>query len=108
MLIIDKKDDAMTLRNLGATDSQIRRIFLFEGRIISAAGAVVGILLGLLLCWLQQVFGFVRMGDSAGSFVVNAYPVSVHYDDVAIVFVTVLLIGWAAAWIPTRNLKVQR
>ena len=48
------------------------------------------------------------MGDSAGSFVVNAYPVSVHYDDVAIVFVTVLLIGWAAAWIPTRNLKVQR
>lgn len=108
MLIIDKKDDAMTLRNLGATDSQIRRIFLFEGRIISAAGAVVGILLGLLLCWLQQEFGFVHMGDSAGSFVVNAYPVSVHYDDVAIVFVTVLLIGWAAAWIPTRNLKVQR
>ena len=46
------------------------------------------------------------MGDSAGSFVVNAYPVSVHYDDVAIVFVTVLLIGWAAAWIPTRKLKV--
>ena len=81
---------------------------LFEGRIISAAGAVVGILLGLLLCWLQQEFGFVHMGDSAGSFVVNAYPVSVHYDDVAIVFVTVLLIGWAAAWIPTRNLKVQR
>ena len=106
MLIIDKKADAATLRNLGATDRQIRSIFLFEGRIISAIGAVVGILLGLLLCWLQQEFGLVHMGDSAGSFVVNAYPVSVHYDDVAIVFVTVLLIGWAAAWIPTRNLKV--
>ena len=106
MLIIDKKADAATLRNLGATDRQIRSIFLFEGRIISAIGAVVGVLLGLLLCWLQQEFGLVHMGDSAGSFVVNAYPVSVHYDDVAIVFVTVLLIGWAAAWIPTRKLKV--
>lgn len=106
MLIIDKKADAATLRNLGATDKQIRSIFLFEGRIISAIGAVVGILLGLLLCWLQQEFGLVHMGDSAGLFVVNAYPVSVHYDDVAIVFVTVLLIGWAAAWIPTRKLKV--
>lgn len=106
MLIIDKKADAATLRNLGATDRQIRSIFLFEGRIISAIGAVVGILLGLLLCWLQQEFGLVHMGDSAGSFVVNAYPVSVHYDDVAIVFVTVLLIGWAAAWTPTRKLKV--
>ena len=106
MLIIDKKADAATLRNLGATDRQIRSIFLFEGRIISAIGAVVGILLGLLLCWLQQEFGLVHMGDSAGSFVVNAYPVSVHYDDVAIVLVTVLLIGWGAAWIPTRKLKV--
>lgn len=106
MLIIDKKADAATLRNLGATDRQIRSIFLFEGRIISAIGAIVGILLGLLLCWLQQEFGLVHMGDSAGSFVVNAYPVSVHYDDVAIVFVTVLLIGWGAAWIPTRKLKV--
>lgn len=106
MLIIDKKADAATLRNLGTTDRQIRSIFLFEGRIISAIGAVVGILLGLLLCWLQQEFGLVHMGDSAGSFVVNAYPVSVHYDDVAIVFVTVLLIGWVAAWIPTRKLKV--
>ena len=106
MLIIDKKADAATLRNRGATDRQIRSIFLFEGRIISAIGAVVGILLGLLLCWLQQEFGLVHMGDSAGSFVVNAYPVSVHYDDVAIVFITVLLIGWGAAWIPTRKLKV--
>ena len=106
MLIIDKKADAATLRNLGATDRQIRSIFLFEGRIISAIGAIVGILLGLLLCWLQQEFGLVHMGDSAGSFVVNAYPVSVHYDDVAIVFITVLLIGWGAAWIPTRKLKV--
>ena len=71
----------ITLRNLGATDSQIRRIFLFEGRMISAAGAVIGIALGLLLCWLQQTYGLVQLGDQAGNFVVNAYPISVHPED---------------------------
>ena len=60
MLIIDKKDDVVTLRNLGATDKQITQIFLFEGRMISAAGAIIGIIIGLLLCWLQQQFGIVR------------------------------------------------
>ena len=67
MLIIDKKNDVITLRNLGATDGQIRRIFLFEGRMISAAGAVIGIALGLLLCWLQQTYGLVQLGDQAGT-----------------------------------------
>lgn len=105
MLIIEKKRDVQTLRNLGATDKMLTRVFLYEGRMISAIGAVVGILLGLLLCWLQQEFGLVAMGDSSGTFVVNAYPVSVHYSDVAIVFVTVLAIGWAAAWYPVRYMS---
>lgn len=103
MLIIEKKDDAVTLSYLGATKSQITRIFLYEGRIISTIGAVVGILLGLLLCWLQQEFGFVHLGDSSGSFVVNAYPVSVHYWDVFWILVTVVAVGWGAAWIPVRG-----
>ena len=88
MLIIDKKDDVQTLRNLGANDKQVTKIFLFEGRMISAIGAFIGIALGLLLCWLQQTFGLVALGESSGSFVVNAYPVSVHYTDVLLVFVT--------------------
>ena len=105
MLIIEKKKDVQTLRNLGATDRTLTRVFLFEGRMISALGAVVGILLGLLLCWLQQEFGLVPMGDSSGTFVVNAYPVSVHYRDVLIVFITVLAVGWAAAWYPVRYMS---
>ena len=105
MLIIEKKKDVQTLRNLGATDRTLTRVFLFEGRMISALGAVVGILLGLLLCWLQQEFGLVSMGDSSGTFVVNAYPVSVHYSDVLIVFITVLAVGWAAAWYPVRYMS---
>ena len=102
MLIIDKKDDVVTLRNLGATDRQITRIFLFEGRMISAIGAVVGILVGLLLCWLQQQYGLVALGSSSGSFVVNAYPVSVHPEDIVIIFITVLLVGFLAVWYPVR------
>ena len=102
MLIIDKRDDVTTLRNLGATDRQITRIFLFEGRLISAVGAVIGLAVGLLLCWLQQQFGLVALGGTSGSFVVNAYPVSVHPTDVILVFVTVLVVGFLAVWYPVR------
>ena len=105
MLIIDKKADVATLRNLGATDKQIVRIFLFEGRMISAVGALVGVGLGLLLCWLQQQYGLVSLGKSEGSFIVNAYPVSVHYTDVAWIFVTVIAVGWLSVWYPVRYLS---
>ena len=102
MLIIDKKNDVVTLRNMGATDKQITRIFLFEGRMISVIGAVAGILIGLLLCWLQQEYGLVALGRSSGSFVVDAYPVSVHPEDIAIVFLTVIAVGFASVWYPVR------
>ena len=102
MLIIDKKNDVVTLRNLGATDKQIKRIFLFEGRLISFLGAMAGLLLGLLLCWLQQQFGLVALGQSSGTFVVDAYPVSLHPEDVVAVFVTVVVVGFLAVWYPVR------
>jgi lipoprotein-releasing system permease protein len=105
MLIIDKKNDVNTLRNLGATDKQISQIFLFEGRMISTIGAIIGIGIGLLMCFIQQQYGIVSLGDSSGNFVVNAYPVSVHYGDVAIIFVTVLAVGWLAVWYPVRYLS---
>lgn len=102
MLIIDKKNDVVTLRNMGASDKQIVRIFLFEGRMISAIGAILGILVGLLLCWLQQVYGLVSLGRSSGSFIVDAYPVSVHHEDIIIIFITVLAVGFASVWYPVR------
>ncbi|MBO7046868.1 MAG: FtsX-like permease family protein [Prevotella sp.] len=102
MLIIDKKDDVVTLRNLGASDKQIVRIFLFEGRLISAIGAIIGIILGLILCWGQQTYGWVKLGSSSDSFVVNAYPVSVHPEDVILIFITVLVVGFLAVWYPVR------
>lgn len=105
MLIIDKKADVVTLRNLGASDRQIIRVFLFEGRMISVIGAIVGIGLGLLLCWLQQTYGFVSLGRTAGSFIVDSYPVSVHYTDVLLIFLTVIIVGWLAVYYPVRYLS---
>jgi len=102
MLIIDKKEDVVTLRNLGATDHQITRIFLFEGRMISAIGAILGVLIGLLLCWLQQQYGIVRLGSSEGSFVVDAYPVSVHPWDIVLIVFTVMAVGFLSVWYPVR------
>lgn len=105
MLIIDKKDDIRTLRYLGATDKQINRIFLFEGRMISVFGAFIGILFGLLLCWLQQTYGLVSLGNRAGNFVVEAYPISVHPWDVILIFFTVIIVGWLAVWYPVRYMS---
>ena len=102
MLIIDKRNDVVTLRNLGANEHQITRIFLFEGRMISTIGAVFGILVGLLLCWLQQQYGLVRLGSSEGSFVVDAYPVSVHPWDIVLIFFTVIAVGYLSVWYPVR------
>ena len=72
---------------------------------IAVAGAVIGILFGLLLCFLQQQFGIVSLGDSSGSFVVDSYPVSVHFWDVVIVFFTVIIVGWIAVWYPVRYMS---
>ncbi len=104
MLIIDKRDDVNTLRNLGANDNQIVRIFLFEGRMISFIGASLGVVLGLFLCWLQQKYGLIALGSS-GTFVVDTYPVSVHLTDVIVIFITVLAVGFLSVWYPVRFLS---
>ena len=105
MLIIDKKADVQTLRNLGADDKLISRIFLFEGRMISMLGAVAGIVLGVLLCFVQQEFGIISLGSTAGSFVVDAYPVSVHWLDVLLILITVMIVGFLSVWYPVRYLS---
>ena len=99
MLMIEKQEDVSTLRNMGADDSLIRRIFLFEGWMISGFGALIGVLIGVVLCLLQQEFGFIKLGEAAGAFIIEAYPVRVVPVDIITVFVTVLTIGFLAAFI---------
>ena len=105
MLILDKKDDVVTLRSLGANDKLISRIFLFEGRLISLFGAISGIILGLILCFIHQKFGVISLGGGGGTFIVDAYPVSVHAWDVVLVFITVLTVGFLSVWYPVRYLS---
>ena len=106
MLIIDKRNDVVTLRNLGADDQLISRVFLFEGYMITFFGALIGVGLGLLLCFIQQEFGLISLGSgsSAGAFVVDAYPVSVYAADVILVLITVLVTGFLSVFFPVRYL----
>lgn len=104
MLMLDKQEDIRTLRNIGADNRMIRRIFTLEGWLISATGAVLGLVLGLILCLIQQEFGLIRLG-SGTEYVLSAYPVRVELTDLIVVMTVVLLIGFVAALIPTRQLK---
>jgi len=104
MLIIEKKDDIQTLRSLGANNQLIKRIFLFEGWMISAVGAISGIALGAFLCLLQQNFGILKLGTG---YVVNAYPVQTNMMDLLLVFVTVLAMGFLAAYYPVRYIRTK-
>ncbi len=107
MLMLEKKKDVETLSNLGADPQLIKKIFLVEGWIISASGAVFGTLLGLLICWIQMRFGIIKLQGS-GSFIIDAYPVHIQATDVITAFVSVLLIGFLAAWYPIRYFTIRR
>ena len=101
MLMLEKKKDMVTLNNLGADTGLLKRIFLIEGWMISASGAVLGTLLGLLVCWLQVRFELIKLQGS-GSFIIDAYPVVVKPGDVILTLVAVVIIGLLAAWYPIQ------
>ena len=103
MLILDKQEDVNTLRQLGANNQLITRIFLFEGQLISFSGSIMGIILGVTLCLLRQHFGLLSLGGS-GQFIVDAYPVSLHFGDVCLIFITVVVVGFVAVYYPIRYL----
>lgn len=103
MLMIEKREDAKTLSALGSTQRQIRRIFALEGLMIIFGGAMTGMLLGLVLCLLQQEFGFIRMGQSEGSFIIDAYPVVVRPGDLMLVLLTVVLLGFLSVMWATKR-----
>lgn len=106
MLIIDKKDDIAILRDMGGDRSLISSIFLSEGWLISFVGATIGLVFGVVICWLQKQFELIKLKGS-GSFIINAYPVDVEFLDVTAIFLTVLFIGFLAAWYPVKRVAVK-
>lgn len=102
MLMIDKQNDTEVLRSLGADDTMLKRIFLYEGWLISLVGAAIGLVLGVLISLGQQHFGWLKLGTGI-EYIIEAYPVQVQAIDILIVCISVLLLGWLAAWIPSRQ-----
>jgi len=102
MLIIDKTADIAILQSMGANQKMIRTIFLFEGWMISLAGAVFGLILGILICWIQIKYGILKIPGNEGSFIFSSYPVEIRMGDLAAIFLLVTGIGFLAAWYPIR------
>lgn len=105
MLIVEKQDDIKSLQHMGASDQLISHIFLYEGWLITFIGIVTGIITGLVLCLLQQYFGLLRLSDTPGAYIIDAYPVIVKVVDIVIVFAVVSLIGLLTVLYPVNNLK---
>lgn len=99
MLIIEKKKDILIMHNMGADINLIRKIFLIEGMLITFIGAISGLILGTIICWLQIKFSFVKFDEG---FAVAAYPVSFRAEDYLWISFAVLLIGFFASWYPVR------
>lgn len=102
MLIIDKKSDIIILQSMGANQRLIRSIFLFEGWMISLAGAIFGVIIGILICWIQLEFGILKVPGNTGAFIFTSYPVEVRIPDLVYIFLLVSGIGFLAAWYPIR------
>jgi lipoprotein-releasing system permease protein len=105
ILILDKRQDIAVLQCLGVNQSNVKQVFLTLGLLVTLIGAISGLLLGSIICVLQQIFGFVKLGSMGSTFVVSAYPVHLQAADFIFVFLTVLVIGFLAALYPVYNIR---
>ena len=109
LLIIEKDDSIATMRALGANDRQISRIFVLQGWLITLAGAVTGIVIGLILCLCQQQFGLLRLSGDPANMIISAYPVVVEWTDILVTLALVAAVGlltsMVTALIMRRRLK---
>ena len=105
MLIIDKKQDVAILQSMGAETKLIRQIFMVEGWLISVAGALAGIVLGVILVWLQTEFELLKLPGAEGTYIMSAYPVQLQIPDLFIIFFLVAGIGFLASWYPVRYIS---
>ena len=104
MLIIEKREDMLTLYALGASPAMLRKIFFIEARLIALLGGLVGVVLGVLLCLGQQTFDWITLGNGDGNFLIDAYPVSIEIVDLGVILLTVVLISLVSTWLPVYYL----
>ncbi len=107
ILIIEKKNDIRILKSMGAPNETIAQVFLFEGWLISFSGIVIGLMSGVIISFIQQRFGILKLGGTPGAYLVDAYPVIVKFTDVLLTFIIVCIICFSTIVYPIRNLKKQ-
>ena len=105
MLIIEKKEDIQTYQAMGMTASSVRKSFILHGWLICMVGAVIGIAVGLVLCWVQHRFHLIPL---PGNFVIDHYPVVVKFSDVLLTLLSIAVIGFIMAYIPARSIRSKR
>jgi lipoprotein-releasing system permease protein len=104
MLIIEKREDMLTLYALGASPAMLRKVFFVEARLIAFLGGVIGVVLGVILCLGQQVFGWITLGNGDGNFLLDTYPVSIEVIDLGFILLTVILVSLVSTWLPVHYL----
>lgn len=104
LIILDKRKDIAVLYSIGANEKLIKKIFLYEGILVTFVGAIIGMLLGGLLLFLQQKFGLISMG-TGGAFIIDSYPVKMEFTDFLAVFGVVMIIGWLTSLFPVRHIS---
>lgn len=102
MLILDKKGDLGTYKALGMNTGRMIFVFKTEGNLITGLGALLGLIVGVAICLIQEKFGIITLGD--GSYIVEAYPVQLVFKDIVLILATVLFIGYVASYFPVRYL----
>ncbi len=105
LLIIEKDDSIATLRALGANDRQISRIFVLQGWLITLAGAITGVVIGLILCLCQQQFGWLRLSGDPANMIINAYPVEVQWSDVLVTLALVAAVGLLTSMVTALTMR---
>lgn len=105
MLILEKREDVDVLYGMGAKTNQLRKVFMYEGVLVSAIGGLTGVVLGTLICFLQQTFHIVKLGGANGNYIIPYYPVQIQFQDLILIFFTILLISLMTSLIPVRQLK---
>ena len=102
MLIIDKRKDIEIFSAMGGDKSFNRKIFLYEGLLIAIAGGIIGLVLGILMVWLQQQFGFIKFGSDGGSYIIDTYPVALRLSDIIAILATLVAVGFCSSALTVR------
>ncbi len=108
MLILDKEHDIFILKSIGILNKNVKRIYIFEGWLISQTGVIIGIAIGVVVVWLQAKYGFITIGDGSEKFIINAYPVKFKMLDLVYVYFTVSAIGLLASYLPVLYVFKKR